>query len=174
METPQTNFDYKPDAESSSPARGTAGFAWQAPEFIEHPHGAGWYLMLTLGTAVIAALVYLTSKDIFATGTIAIVGIIVGVFAKHKPGMADYELNTRGLKVNGKSYPYSSFKSFTVLSEGALSSVNLHPLKRLMPPITAYFDPADEEKILASIGDHLPYEQRPMDAVDRLSRRLRL
>jgi hypothetical protein len=174
MDSPQTNFDYKPDDAGPAHTQAATGFAWQAPEFIEHPHGSGWYLMLAIGTIIIAGLVYLTSKDAFATVTVAVVGVIVGIFAKHKPTIVDYELGSRSLRINGKDYPYSGYKSFTILQEGALSSINLHPLKRLMPPITAYFNPDDEEKVLAAVGDHLPYEQRPMDAVDRLSRRLRL
>ena len=148
--------------------------AWQAAEFIEHPHGSGWYAGLAAATAVLAGLVYLTTKDYFATGTIVVVGIIVWVFAGHKPGVAQYEISDSGLSVNGKVYPYGSFKSFAVLREGPLTSVNLFPLKRFMPPVSAYFDPKDEPKITDALGNYLPYEERKLDTIDRLSRRLHL
>jgi hypothetical protein len=167
-----------PDAESSAgPAasrESSKNVSWQAPEFIEHPHPGSWYAGLTVITAALAAVVYLTTKDIFATGTIMIMGIIVWVFAGHKPGLAQYELNNRGLSINGKLYPYSGYKSFTILREGDFSSVNLFPLKRFMPPISAYYGQADEQKITDALGDQLPYEERQMDGVDRLARRLRL
>jgi hypothetical protein len=60
------------------------------------------------------------------------------------------------------------------MQEGPLTSANLFPLKRFMPPVTAYFDPKDEEKITNVLGNYLPYEDRKMDGIDRLSRRLRL
>ncbi len=47
------------------------------------------------------------------------------------------------------------------------------PLKKLMLPVAAYFGPGDEERIMDIIGQHLPYEERQMDPIDRLSRKLR-
>jgi hypothetical protein len=148
--------------------------AWEASEYIDHPHGLGWYLSLVAVTIGLTVIVYLTSKDKIATGIIVIVGIIVGVFASHKPGQASYEITDNGLNVNSKTYKYSDFKSFAIIHEGALTSVNLLPLKRFMPAVSAYFDPADESKIMGALGSYLPYEERKLDAVERLSRRLRL
>jgi hypothetical protein len=180
-------WQYKPDGGAPSPEPSDNGspepaskpasarsIAWQAAEFIEHQHSSGWYAALIGGAAALAALVYLATKDIFATGTIVVVGVIVGVFAGHKPKQIQYEITESGLGVNGKNYPYNAFKSFTVLREGNLSSVNLIPLKRFMPPVSAYFEPKDEPKITEALGNHLPYENRKMDGIDRLSRRLRL
>ena len=158
----------------SNPERSSDSISWQAAEFIEHHHPAGWYGGLFLITAAITALVYLTTKDYFATGTIVVVGIITGVFAGHKPAQVQYEISSSGLKINDRSYPYSSFKSFSVFQEGPLSSINLFPLKRFMPPVSAYFEPGDEKKVADAISNFLPYEERKLDAVDRLSRRLRL
>ncbi|MBX4197638.1 hypothetical protein KW801_03750 [Candidatus Saccharibacteria bacterium] len=181
-------WQYKPDgktasanlpddngSESKTKSRASSQLiSWQAAEFIEHQHSSSWYAALIAGTALLAALVYLATKDIFAAGTIIVVGVIVGVFAGHKPGQVQYEISESGLSVNGKNYPYSAFKSFAVLREGNLSSVNLFPLKRFMPPVSAYFEPGEEPKIVDALGNHLPYEDRKMDGIDRLSRRLRL
>ena len=77
------------------------------------------------------------------------------------------------LTINGKKYSYSSFKSFSLLRDGDMTSVNFFPLKRFMPLVSAYLAQADEDKVAKAIGNHLPYEQRQMDSIDRLSRRLR-
>lgn len=151
-----------------------AEVSWQAAEFIEHHHGPGWYAGLIIATAALAALVFLITRDYFATGIIIVAGIIVWVFAGHKPTKADYQISGAGLSINGKNYPYGSYKSFSVMREGALNSINLIPLKRFMPPVAAYFEPKDEARITEALGEHLPLEDRKMDAVDRLSRRLRL
>jgi len=183
-----TPWQYKPDGKSSDVEEPAAAdnadtservpkqttFAWRGTEFIEHPHNTLWYGALAFAAAALTVFVYFVTKDYIATATIPIVGIIVGIFAKHKPRVVDYEISDTGLKVGEKDYPYSLFKSFSVLQEGNLKSVNLFPLKRFMPPIAAYFDPANEDKIINALGDHLPYEERQMDQVDRLSRRLRL
>jgi len=182
-----TPWQYKPDGGSASPAgssddsgtgasnsRAPKTVSWEAAEFIEQHHGPGWYGSLVLVTALLAALVYIIAKDIFATVIIVVVGAIVWVFAGQKPGVAKYDISSSGIKVNGKLYAFGNYKSFTAVREGNLSSVNLFPLKRLMPPLSAYFDPKDEQKIIGAIGNYLPYENRQLDSIDRLTRRLRL
>ena len=106
--------------------------------------------------------------------TILVLGAIVAVFAKHNPSQVEYELSDSGLRIGDKAYSYGSFKSFSIIQDGAFKSIDLTPLKRFKPPISVYFDPKDQDKISAIIGAHLPYEERQLDTVDRLSRRLRL
>ncbi|MEX2006687.1 MAG: hypothetical protein WD877_00710 [Candidatus Saccharimonadales bacterium] len=147
--------------------------AWTASEYIDHTRGASWYSLLVLATVVLTAGVWLMTKDYFATAVVAIVGIIVGIFASKKPRQISYELTSSGLKAGEKFYAYNLFKSFAVIRDGALNSVNLFPAKRFMPPISAYYEPQDEEAIIDAIGQHLPYEERSLDGIDKLSRRLR-
>lgn len=146
---------------------------WTASEYINHTRGAGWYLALVTGTIILAAVVYLITEDYFATGVIGIMGVVVAAFSTHKPKQVSYELSNFGLKAGEKAYPFSLFKSFTLIREGALSSVNLIPIKRFMPPLSIFFESADEQKIVATLGNYLPYEEGGLDAIERLSRRLR-
>jgi len=149
--------------------------AWQATEFIEHHHGSSWYAVLALSTLAIAAIVFFSSShDYIAAFIILVLGAVVGMYASHKPGTASYEITHDGLKINDKTYRYGDYKSFAVINEGDLSSVNLIPLKRFLPPVSAYFDNKDEQKITNALGGHLPYEPRQLDSIERLSRRLRL
>lgn len=184
----KSSWEYKPDVGSAAnnlPDRGggspastsqhrSKSVSWEAPEFIDHQRGSGWYLALFVITLALAAGVYLLAKDTFATVIIVLLGIIVGVFATQKPSQAKYEISSDGLNINGKSYSFGNYKSFAIINEGKLSSVNLFPIKRLMPPLSAYFEPKDEKKITGILGDYLPYEDRQLDAVERLARRLRL
>lgn len=185
-----TGWEYKPDGADNSapadeaaapaqsvprPAPGGGSITWEAPEYIEHHHGASWYLGLALSALVLAAVVYLgSSRDIFAAIIVLALGVIVGVFASHKPGIAKYAIDRTGLSINAKNYRYGDYKSFSIIREGDYSSVNLIPLKRFMPPVAAFFEPAKEKSIVDALGEHLPYEDRRMDVIERLSRRLRL
>jgi len=146
---------------------------WTASEYIHHDRGAGWYLVLLIGTVGLAAVVYFLTKDYFATGTIIVLGIIVAIFAGRKPNQLTYELTSSSIKVGQKTYTYNLFKSFAIIREGTLNSISLIPIKRFMPPVTAYFADADEERITKELGSHLPYEERKADSIDKLSRRLR-
>jgi hypothetical protein len=182
-----TPWQYKPDAKSSkrdpdnaespevaSKNRTSRTVNWEAMEFIDHPRGAGWYALLILGTLALATVVYLLAKDAVAAVIIVMLGIIIGIFATQKPKTVKYEISDSGLSIDGKSYNIANYKSFAVIREGDLVSINLFPLKRLMPPLSAYFDPKDEKKITEVLGEYLPYENRQLDSIERLARRLRL
>jgi hypothetical protein len=149
------------------------GFSWEGPEYFEHDRDASWYGLLGLAILIIAAALYFLTKDYFAIGATIIAGIIAGVYAGRKPNQVSYELTNKGLQIGQKFYSYGVFKSFSLYREGQLSSVNFIPIKRIMPPIAAYFNPKDEQKIIDSIGDHLPYDKHKLDAIDRLTRSLR-
>jgi len=183
------SWEYKPDGKeaSAAPDLPTSGqkttgssraskdatITWTASEYIDHSRGSGWYLVLIAGTITLAALVYFITKDYFATGVIAVMGVIVGVFSTQKPKQVAYELSSSGLKAGEKTYSLNLFKSFALIREGALSSVNLIPIKRFMPPLSIYFDPSDEQNIVSLLGSHLPLEEGGLDPIERLSRRLR-
>lgn len=153
------------------PAGGSV--SWTASEYIDHDRGANWYLMLAGGTLVLVALVYLITKDFISIAIIIILGILAGIFAKRRPRQVTYELNETGLKIGPKLYTYGVFKSFAVIRDEALPSINLEPLKRFMPPITIYFAAQDEEQITSALGAYLPYQDQKLDRIDRLSRHLK-
>ena len=181
------SWEYKPDGKEVSAAPDLPGspaktgtqssqnttISWSASDYIDHTRGSSWYLALIAGTIAVAALIYFITKDYFATGVVGFMGAIVGVFATHKPKQVAYELSTSSLKAGGKVYPLNIFKSFALIHEGALSSVSLIPIKRFMPPLSIYFDPGDEQKIVSLLGGHLPLEEGGLDATERLARRLR-
>ena len=175
MKPEETNF-YSPDDESAEAAQSpqAATISWTASEYIDHQRGASWYALLIVVTIVLATAVYFLTKDYFATGTIAILGIIVAVFVGRKPAQVNFELSDSGLRVGEKTYNYNLFKSFTIIREGSLTSLSLTPIKRFMAPVSAYFDPKDEQKITEVVGEHLPLEQHAPSAIDRLSLRLRI
>jgi hypothetical protein len=165
-----------PAAVPTAPPTGPAGggsITWAATEYTHHDRGASWYALLFLGTVGLAAAVYFLTKDYFATGSIVVLGIIVGAFAVRKPGQITYELSDSGLRVGQKLYSFNQFKSFSITHDGVANSVSLLPLKKFMPPVDAYFGPGDEEKITDLLGKHLPYEQRKAPGIDRLSRKLK-
>lgn len=189
MNEENAGWDYKPDGETKldSPSLNRASNAlprskknssaepvtWTASEYIDHSRGFSWYVVLSVGTAVLSAVVYLITKDIFATIITALVGVVVWVFSLRKPQEITYKLSQDGLEAGNKTYNYSQFKSFSIIREGGLYSINLMPIKKFMPIITVYFEPNQEEKIVNIVGQHLAYEQRGMDSIERLTRRLR-
>jgi len=134
----------------------------------------GFSIMILLMVIIaLTGLVYLLTKDYFASGTILVVGAIVGVFATRKPGQVNCELSDTGLRIGEKMYGYNQFKSFSIIRSAESNSFSLLPLKKFMPPVNVYFGPAEEEKITDILGQHLPYEERKQAGIDRLSSRLK-
>jgi hypothetical protein len=160
-------------AEQQDESSATASLSWTGPEYVEHERAPSWYFLLILAILTITTALYFLTKDIFAVVATVIAGIILGVYAGRKPHQVTYELTDKGLKIGQKLYPYNAFRSFSIFQEGTFSSINFLPVKRLMPPIAAYFDPQNEQKVEDAVGNHLPLDQHKLDAIDRLSRRLR-
>lgn len=104
---------------------------------------------------------------------IVVVAIMFGVFAARQPRVLAYQLDHSGIRIGDKFYPYSEFKSFSVLDEGPVSSILLLPLKRFMPGVSMYYPPEQEEKIVTVIANYLPHEEREPDPLDRLMRKMR-
>jgi len=177
-ENEKSSWEYNPDEGSETSQKNHRNHgrdvAWSASEYIDHSHGAEWYILLLTATLAISALVYMITNEIFATGVTVVTGIILGVFASRKPQQVTYKISESGFSIGEKLYDYRLFKSFAVMREGHLNSINLLPLKKFMPPISAYFAPNDEEKVVKALGEHLPYEDRKLDAMDRITRRLKI
>ena len=167
----ETSTNAKPVTSAQPPKSTTV--KWTASEFIEHNKGADWYTMLIIGGVLLAAVIYLLTKDIVSVVMTVIVAIVFGVFAAHKPRVLEYQIDGTGINIGPKSYAYSNFKSFALVSEDTINSIWLMPLKRFMPIITVYFAPEDEKKILEVISNYLPVQNHQPDPIDRLMHKLR-
>jgi uncharacterized membrane protein len=146
---------------------------WTASEFVHHDKSAGWYAALGLVAILGAALVYLISRDAVSVAVVIVAAALLGYYGTHQPRQIEYHLDGQGLQVGTKHYTYGEFRSFAVVPEHAFASIVFMPLKRFAVPVTIYFSPDDEDKILNLLSDRLPFEQPPRDAVGSLMRRIR-
>ena len=158
---------------SHTPKHEDNRISWTASEYIANPKNANWFLILSLASIGIAVLVYLITKDWTSTIVIPILGFIIGVAAARQPRVLEYHVDDQGLYIAEKFYPYASFKSFSVAEDGAFSHISLTPLKRFMPPLAIHYSPEDEQKIVDTLADYLPYEEHKRDIVENFSRRIR-
>lgn len=147
--------------------------SWTASEFIAHDKSASWYGALALGALLLAALVFLLTKDKISTGVVIVAGLALGIYGARKPQQLRYELNEQGVGIGQKFYAYNQLRSFAIIDEGAFSSISFTPLNRFGQLITIYFDPADEERIVDLLANRLPLEERGHDAVDKFMKRIR-
>jgi hypothetical protein len=140
---------------------------------VAHDKSAGWYILLAAGTLALAALVFFVTRDIISVGVVIVAGLLLGVYGAHQPRQLEYVVDNRGIGIGARYHAYDEFKSFSVVAEGAFSSLVFMPLKRFAVPTTVYYAPDNEERILSILSDHLPLEEHRGDAVDSLMRHIR-
>lgn len=161
------------ESESTSHIDKDGAVVWTASEFIAHEKSSAWYGSLALGAAAAAAIVYIINRDFISVGVVLLAAIIFGVYGSRKPRQLEYRVDLGGVTISDKFYPYDSFHSFSVIPEGAFSSIVMMPLNRFSVPLTIYFANEDQEAIAGIMALQLPYEQRRRDAVDNLMRKIR-
>lgn len=159
--------------EIDQPESTEGSISWTASEFVAHEKTAGWYVLLLVGALVFAAGAYLLTKDVVSTGVVIVAAIILAVYGSHKPAEQQYVIDDTGIGIGQKHYNYDEFKSFAMASEGAFSSLVFMPLKRFAVPLTIYFAPKDEERIVNLLSNQLPLEEHRLDAVDHLIKKMR-
>jgi len=147
--------------------------SWSASEFIAHNKSSSWYMMLFGAAAVIAVLVWLLTKDVFSAVVVLLALGVLGAYGSRKPRELQYVVDEHGVAIGQKQYSYHAFRSFSVITEGAFSSIEFIPLKRLAPAITIYYDPKDEDEIIGVLSQHVPFEPHKRDAIDQLMHRIR-
>ena len=147
--------------------------AWTASEFIAHEKSPQWYLAMAGAGSAVAAGVYLITRDMFNTVIVAIAGIIFGVAAGRQPRQMQYGVDQNGVSIGKRFYPYTDFRSFSIADDGAFRSIILMPLKRFMPQLSIYYDPAAEDRIAEVLAAHLPIHEHQHDMTEKLMRRIR-
>jgi hypothetical protein len=157
----------------SLPAPATPEVQWTASEFIAHHKGIVWYLLLVLGAAALSAILYFLTHDKVTVAVVLFVALLLGIAAGRKPRVLNYAVSIDGIDIGSRFYAYSQFRSFSMVNEGAFTSIMFMPLQRFMPPLSIYYDPADEAHIIEVISQHLPIEQERHDLMDQIVRRIR-
>jgi hypothetical protein len=146
---------------------------WTASEFIAHHKDIRWYMAVLGITAVLAVIARLLTHDNITTTMLVIIGIVFCITAARKPRVLTYMLDDDGVHIGERFIPYTEFRSFSIISEGPFSSIELLPLKRFMPMTSIYCSPETEDDAIDMLADFLPYEERGHNLVDAFARRIR-
>lgn len=182
VQTPETQT-FQPTSEATQSVASPAPLAslttppedivWTASEFIAHEKTTSWYVMLGGIAIVVAALLYALFRDPVTSGVVLVAALFLGYYGSHEPRQVRYGIDRRGVTIGSKQYPYGAFRSFSVIPEGAFSAIVFMPLKRFAVPLTIYYAPDDEDRIVALLSEELPFEHRKPDVIDALMRRIR-
>lgn len=169
---PETPVDAQ--ASSQQPQPSIEPIEWTASEYIAHEKSRSWYLALGVGGLIVLALVFfLTRGDILSSIVVIFAVSALGVYAQRKPTTQTYRITDDGVFIGGELQPYTKFQSFSVVEEGVIDSIWLKPIGRFAPQVVMYFEPNDLDRIADTLALFLPHEERQLDAIDQLSRKVR-
>jgi hypothetical protein len=146
---------------------------WEASEYINHQKSPRWYVLLTVATVLLAAVLWLLLGDIWSMIVIAVMYMAITVYARREPRTLRYSVSSSGISIGEKHFDYDQFKSFSIIEETGVPSVTLDPTQRFMPSVSIYFSPEDGQRIVEELAKSLPQEQKSMNAVDRAMMRIR-
>ena len=168
--TPEDNTDI---IEQPTPAV-TDSITWSASEFIDNSKNFEWYLFFFVAILVISFLVYLFTHSIFSSIVIFILGGALCFMATRRPREVNYRLDDKGIVISNTNYPFSDFKSYTLVSEGGLDHISLSSVKRFSPNKIIYFEPQDKDHIISLLGGFLPLEPASVDPIDKFMKKIGL
>ncbi|MBI2630655.1 hypothetical protein HYW73_00360 [Candidatus Nomurabacteria bacterium] len=91
-------------------------FVWSAMEYEEKERSQDWFwaLGIIIGTSSIASIIF---ENYFFAALLIIAGALLAFFAMKKPDVVIYELNSKGLVIHNRLYPYDSIKAFWVQAD---------------------------------------------------------
>ena len=157
-----------------SPKVNDSSIDWTASEFVDNSKNFNWYLSFFVAILLISFLVYLFTHSLFSSIAIFILGVALSYMATRKPKEVSYGLDDKGIIINDVEYPFSEFKSYTLVSEGGLNHIALTSVKRFSPNKTIYFEPQDRDRITSLLGNFLPLESISNDPIDKFMKKIGL
>jgi hypothetical protein len=147
-------------------------FSWQASEYVQHHKSMAWYVVVVAAVIVLsvgAGLLHFW----FSIGVFIAMGAAVIVYASRPPRTLTYDLSGDGLHIDGKLFPFHTFRSFSVLRDVSWHTIDLEPTQRFMPRLSVLFNDNDLESIASHLMAYLPRVDRELDMIERLTRYLR-
>ncbi|MGH7234226.1 MAG: hypothetical protein ACREF7_02160, partial [Candidatus Saccharimonadales bacterium] len=174
VSSPEVNVNSIKTAGISDTSQDPEGsISWTAGEFVAHNKGPLWYVLVMGAAIIIGGIIWLLTRDKVSAGAIIVVALVMIIFGSKRPRDLNYRIDNEGLHIGEKSYPFDRFRSFAISQQGAFSSIVLFPLKRFAVMISAYFNPSDEQKIVAIISNYLPLEEKRRDIIDEMMWKIR-
>lgn len=164
--------DENPD-ESPSVDDG-AVIRWQASEYLHQDQSPLWFVVMSIIVAVLMAVGYFWMSSITFVILIPVMAVALVVYVKRPPAMNDYTLSRKGLHVNGRLFPFDTFRSFGIVSHNGTHSVVLVPRKRFQLGHTVYFSEDLGEQIVDMFAARLPMKEVSPDVIDKLLSKLHL
>lgn len=152
MEEEKENEE-KPEEKKEVDERWSA--RWEAVEFEHHPKTRRWYYTASIITVLAALDAYLLNNLILST-LILLSGAVL-MFSASKPSSAtSYELDWRGLTINGDTHRFNEYASFWLVETKNGNMLLLAPTKTFQQQIIVPLKDVDLYNVQRLLLKYLP------------------
>ncbi len=148
---------------------------WTAQEYIHLEKNGLWFTIFAIIVLGIVALDILVLRTWTISLLVIVIAIAIIIYARRAPRTLHYAISpSQGLYVGERLYHFDEFKAFGMIRDGQHYSIMLLPVKRFAPGVSVYFPEEAGERIVDILGKRLPMENLKLDAIDIVTRWLRL
>jgi len=160
------------ETEPTSPAD-TPLIGWETPEFVQYQRSRKWFLVAILVFAILVIFALITKQWLMAA-VIIVSGVVIFMFTQQKPKTVPFAISHAGITFGNRFYPYSEIKSFWIVYEPRVKTINFEMTRRLSTIITVQLLEQDPLPIRKFLKKYIPEEKsRGEEFSDRISRLLR-
>jgi|SRR5581483_9394339 len=171
--TPQESASAQSPTVPSVPLAPTpSSFSWTAAEYLEHRKSFSWFAALTLVAFLLGAGVWFITKDVFLSSMVVLGVAVFGIYAGRRPKQTTYRIEGPALHIGSRLYDLREFRSFSVIPEGPVVSVELVPMKRFAIYTIFYCTVKDADTIADLLSAYLPITPPRNDLTDQFMRRI--
>jgi hypothetical protein len=148
---------------------------WTAQEYIHLEKNGLWFAAFAIIVLGIVALDILLLHTWTISLLVVVIAVAIIIYSRRAPRTLHYAISpAQGLYVGERLYRFDEFKAFGMIRDGEHYSIMLLPVKRFAPGVSVYFPEEAGEKIVDVLGKRLPMENLKLDAIDIVTRWLRL
>jgi hypothetical protein len=148
---------------------------WSAKEYIPQEKGGLWFAFFAVVVVALVATDIFWIKSYTFSILVVVMAATIIVLSIRPPRNIEYTLSgDQGLYIGEVLHHFSEFKSFSLIQDHGQNSIMLIPVKRFSLGVSVYFPSDAGEKIVDIFGARLPMENRKLDMIDVIVRKLRL
>lgn len=119
---------------------------WNAPSHFHVEKKPDWFWVVGIITLAMTAVAFIFGSPI--TGIFILVAAIALVLhAAHPPHISQYEINDRGIVIDGLLYPFLTLESFWIPHDEFPPKLIIKSRKLFMTYIIIYIDEVDPEEV---------------------------
>jgi hypothetical protein len=150
-----------------------AVFSWIAPEYLQHPKTARWWVYAGIVLLIAIIIEALTGSWTMILATVVFAGVYAYMHEFQPPRHTKIVLSDIGIKVGNQKIPYSGIESFWVLYEPPhTSTLNFRLRRQFFPDLVIELedqDPASVREYLTSFVPELTNQKaKTTDLILRL------